>query len=115
VQVGSSGGSTAVEQVTLTNPLASLYRIRVIGFAVPTGSTAYDLVDSYVLPSLGTVTANDVNADHPSGSSWSPTATLTVNGQPGPGRNITGTLTVQTDAGVTVGSGSLVVESVISP
>jgi subtilisin family serine protease len=115
VQVGSSGGSTAVEQVTLTNPVASLYRIRVIGFAVPTGSTAYDLVDSYVLPSLGTVTANDVNADHPSGSSWSPTATLTVNGQPGPGRNITGTLTVQTDAGVTVGSGSLVVESVISP
>ena len=115
VQVGSSGGATAVEQVTLNNPVASLYRIRIIGFSVPTGSTAYDLVDSFVLPSLGTLTGNDSNADHPSGSSWSPTATLTVNGQPGPGRNITGTLTVQTDAGATVGSGSLVVDSVISP
>ena len=112
VQVASSGGSTAVEQVTLTNPVASLYRIRIIGFAVPTGSTAYDLVDSYVLPSLGTLSASDADASHPSGSSWSPTATLTVNGQPGAGRKLTGTLTVQTDAGVTVGSGSLVVESV---
>jgi hypothetical protein len=50
-----------------------------------------------------------------SGSSWSPTAVLTVNAQPGPGRTITGTLTVQTDAGVTVCSGSLVVNSVTSP
>ncbi len=59
VQVGSSGGATAVEQVTLANPVAALYRILVDGFAVPSGSTAYDLVDSYVQPALGTLTSND--------------------------------------------------------
>jgi subtilisin family serine protease len=112
VQVGSSGGATAVEQVTLANPVASLYRIRVVGFAVPSGSTAYDLVDSYVLPSLGSLTSADANADHPSGSSWAPTATLTVTGLPGAGRKVTGTLTVQTDAGVTIGSGSLVIDTI---
>ena len=45
----------------------------------------------------GSLTSADADADHPSGSSWSPTATLTVNGQPGAGRKITGTLRVQTE------------------
>ena len=112
VLVGASGGATSVEQVRLVNPAASLYRIEVDGYSVPSGSTAYDLVDSYVLPALGSLTSNDSNAVHPSGSSWSPTATLTVNAQPGAGRTITGTLSVQTDAGVTVGSGAVVVQSV---
>ena len=101
--------------MTLVNPVAALYRIEVDGFSVPSGSTAYDLVDSYVWPALGTLTSNDANASHPSGSSWAPTATLTVNGEPGAGRKTTGTLTVQTDAGVTVGSGSLVVDAVSRP
>ena len=115
VLVGASGGSTAVEQVTLTNPVAALYRIEVDGFSVPSGSTAYDLVDSYVQPALGSLTSNDVDASHPSGSSWSPTATLTVSAEPGAGRKLTGTLSVQTDAGVTVGSGSLIVDTVTQP
>jgi subtilisin family serine protease len=115
VLVGSSGGATAVEQVTLTNPPAALYRIEVDGFSVPSGSTAYDLVDSYVSPALGSLTSNDADANHPSGSSWTPTATLTVTGEPGAGRKITGTLTVQTDAGVTVGAGSLIVDTVTQP
>ena len=57
-------------------------------------------------------------ADHaPSavGASWSPTATLTVSAEPGAGRKLTGTLSVQTDAGVTVGSGSLIVDTVTQP
>ena len=115
VLVGASGGSTAVEQVTLSNPVAALYRIEVDGFSVPSGSTAYDLVDSYVQPALGSLTSNDVDASHPSGSSWSPTATLTVSAEPGAGRKLTGTLSVQTDAGVTVGSGSLTVDTVTQP
>jgi hypothetical protein len=65
-----------------------------------------------VSPALGSLVSNDTNAVRASGSTWSPTAVLTVNAQPGAGRNITGTLTVQTDAGVTVGSGTLVVNSV---
>jgi hypothetical protein len=112
VTVGSSAGATAVELVTLTNPPAGLYRLRIDGFSVPDGTTAYDLVDSYVSAALGSLTTSDPNANHPSGSSWNPTATLTAAGQPGPGRKLTGTLTVQTDTGITVGAGSLVVDTV---
>jgi subtilisin family serine protease len=112
VLVGSSGGSTAVEQVTLNNPIAALYRIEMFGFNVPTGSTQYDLTDTYVSAALGNIVSSDANAEHASGTSWSPTATLTVNGQPGAGRKLTGGLSVVTDAGVTVGAGTLVVDSV---
>lgn len=112
VVVGSSTGATSVELVTLVNPPAGLYRLRIDGFAVPDGTTAYDLVDSYVSAALGSLTSSDANANHPSGSSWNPTATLTATGQPGVGRKLTGTLTVQTDTGVTVGAGSLVVDTV---
>lgn len=112
VLVGSSGGSTAVERITLTNPAAALYRIEVDGFNVPSGSTQYDLTDTFVSAALGSVTSTDADAEHPSGSSWTPTATLTVSGLPGAGRRLTGELVVVTDAGVTVGAGALVVESV---
>jgi len=112
VLVGASGGSTAVEQVVLNNPVASLYRIEVDGFSVPSGSTQYDLVDTFVSPAFGSLTSADADADHPSSSSWSPTATLTVGAQPGAGRQLTGRLSVVTDAGVTVGAGTLVVQTV---
>jgi hypothetical protein len=101
-----------VEQVTLNNPGAGLYRILIDGFSVPEETTAYDLVDAYISPALGSLVSTDTDDAHPSGSSWSPTATLTVNGQPGAGRSITGTLTVRTDAGVTIGGASLIVEAV---
>jgi hypothetical protein len=111
-QVGAGTTATSNENVTLANPAAGLYRITLDGFSVPAGTSEVDLVDSYVSAALGSLTSTDANAPHPSGSSWSPTATLTVLAQPGAGRRLTGGLSVVTDAGVTVGTGSLVVESV---
>jgi hypothetical protein len=46
--VGSSGGSTAAEEVNLRNPPAGTYTVRVIGFAVPVGSASFNLF-SWVL------------------------------------------------------------------
>ena len=84
--VGAGSSATSVEQVTLNNPLAALYRIELDGFSVPEGTSEVDVVDSYVAPALGSLTSSDTNAVRPAGSSWSPTATLTVLGQPGAGR-----------------------------
>ncbi len=112
IQRGSGTSASFVERVSINNPAAGLWRILVDGFSVPEGSTSYDLIDTYISAGLGSLTSADADADHPSGSSWTPTGTLTVNGQPGAGRKITGTLRVQTSDGVTVGSGSLVVDSV---
>ena len=41
--VGSSGGATAQEEVNLINPAAGTYTVRVIGFAVPSGSASFNL------------------------------------------------------------------------
>jgi subtilisin family serine protease len=112
VPAGSSGGATSVEQVIINNPAPGQWIILIDGFSVPALTTEYDLVDSYISAALGSLTSSDANASHPSGTSWSPTATLTVNGQPGAGRKITGTLSVRTDADSTIGTGSLVVEAV---
>jgi hypothetical protein len=111
VTVGSSGGATATETVTLANPAAGLYRILIDGFNVPGGSTDFDLVDSWTSAALGSLTSSDTNALHAAGSSYNATATLTVLGQPGAGRLITGTLFVRTEADVTIASGSVVVQS----
>jgi hypothetical protein len=112
VQVGAGTTATSNELVTLTNPAASLYRIVLDGFNVPGGSAEVDLVDSWISSALGSLTSSDTNASHPSGTSFGANATLTVLGQPGAGRTITGTLSVQTDANVVLGTASVVVESV---
>ncbi len=112
VQVGSSGSATSVESVTLTNPQPGAYLIVLDGFAVPAGSTDVDLVDTYVAPSLGSLTSDDPEAPHPAGSTWTPTATLVVNAAPGAGRELHGVLQVKTAAGVVIGTGSLVVDAV---
>ena len=43
VLVGSSGGSTAQEEVNLVNPPAGAYTVRVIAFAVPVGTADFTL------------------------------------------------------------------------
>lgn len=112
VQVGSGTTATATETVTLNNPTEGLYRILIDGFDVPGGSTEFDLTDSWTAAALGSITSTDPDAPHPSGSSFGATTTLTVLGRPGAGRTLTGTLAVRTDANVSIGSGSVVVESI---
>ena len=41
--VGSSGGSTASEEVNLKNPVAGTYTVRVIGYSVPVGAANFNL------------------------------------------------------------------------
>ena len=112
VQVGVSASATSVERVRLNSPPAGDYVILVDGFAVPAGTTEVDLVDTYVAPSLGSLTSSDPVAAHPAGSTWTPTATLTVKAPPAAGRELVGVLQVRTSAGVVIGTGSVIVDAV---
>ncbi|MFI9384850.1 S8 family serine peptidase [Kutzneria sp. NPDC052558] len=112
VQAGTSGGSTAEEQVTIANPAAGLWRVEIDGYAVPAGSTAYDYSDTYVAPSLGAVTVNDTTTARPSGSSWTVTGAVTAGAQPGAGRVLRGELTLVLADGAVVGRSSVIVQSV---
>jgi subtilisin family serine protease len=112
VQAGSSGGPTAEEQVTIKNPAAGHWQVEVDGFAVPGGTTAYDYSDTYVAPSLGTVTVDDSNAVRSSGGSWTVTGAVTAGAQPGAGRVLRGELALVLEDGTVVGRSTVVVQAV---
>ncbi|MDB5857138.1 MAG: peptidase and in kexin sedolisin [Ramlibacter sp.] len=59
--VGSSGGSTASEEVNLRNPAAGTYTVRVLGFAVPTGSANFNLYSW----TLGSTSAGNMTVTAP--------------------------------------------------
>ena len=94
--------------MTLTNPQPAQYRIRVDGFSVPAGSTAYDLVNTWVSPALGNVSASDANALRPAGSSWTASAVITKSAEPGAGRTLIGSVRVVDEGGTTLGTGRIV-------
>lgn len=54
-RVGTSGGSTAAEVVTLKTPTAATYKVRVVGYSVPGGSQNFKL---YTWQTDGTVAGN---------------------------------------------------------
>ena len=109
---GQSADGDAEESVTIANPAAGTWLVRIDGFAVPAGTTTYDYVDIFANPTLGTVVVNDVNASHPSGSSWTADGSVTAQAVPETGRVLLGTVNVVTDGGFSVGSGDVVVEHV---
>jgi subtilisin family serine protease len=82
--VGSSGGSTANEEVNLLNPAAGAYTVRVIGFAVPVGSANFTLFNW----ALGSTDAGNMTVTAP--------ATATLAG--------TGAIGLSFDAGLTSGT-----------
>jgi len=82
--VGSSGGSTASEEVNLLNPAAGAYTVRVIGFAVPVGSANFTLFNW----SLGSTDAGNMTVTAP--------ATATLAG--------TGAIGLSFDAGLAAGT-----------
>ncbi|MGO1050979.1 S8 family serine peptidase [Crossiella sp. CA198] len=97
-QAGSSGGPTATEKVTITDPKAGRWRIEIDGYAVPAGSTAYDYLDLYAAPALGAVEVRDTDQARPSGSTWTVPGTVTARSDLAPGRALRGELQVRTTA-----------------
>ena len=95
----STSGSSE-EFVSVANPAAGLWKVLVDPFAVPAGTTQYDYVDVFANPAFGSVSVADVSALHPSGSSWTATATATANAAPASGRFLRGF--VQVRSGSTV-------------
>lgn len=112
VQAGSNADGDSEESVTISNPAAGLWRVRVDGFSVPAGTTTYKYVDVLSAPSYGSLVVTDANALRPAGSSWTVPGSLTANAAPAPGRVLLGNVEVRTDANVLVGRGDVIVQSV---
>jgi subtilisin family serine protease len=74
VLVGSSGGSTASEEVNFRNPVAGTYTVRVLGFAVPTGAANFNLYSW----TLGTTAAGNMTVTAPAAAVTGQPGTITI-------------------------------------
>ncbi|MFD8495042.1 S8 family serine peptidase [Amycolatopsis sp. NPDC059657] len=112
VQAGSSADGDSEESVTIANPAAGQWVVLIDGFAVPSGSTTYDYLDTFVNPAFGSVVVTDADAARASGSAWTVPGVVTVNAAPAAGRILRGVLSVRTSENVQVGTGTVLVRSV---
>ena len=110
--VVQSADGDSEESVTIANPTAATYQVDVDGFDVPAGTTTYNYVDVFENPALGSVSITDADAVHPGGSSWTVNGSATAGAVPEAGRVLLGTVNVITTAGVSVGRGDVVINSV---
>jgi hypothetical protein len=58
-QVAQSADGDSEESVHIDSPPAGTYTVKVVGYSVPSGSTAYDYRDVFYSPSLGQVTVDE--------------------------------------------------------
>jgi subtilisin family serine protease len=117
VRRGASADGDSEESVTITTNLAAgPWLVVVDGFDVPAGTTSYNYVDVFTkTPSFGSVSVTDANASRPSGSAWTVPGTVTANEAPASGRVLLGNVEARTDGNLLIGSGDVVVQSVVSP
>lgn len=110
--VGQSADGDSEESVTIANPAAGTYTIRIEGYAVPAGTTTYNYIDVFTNAAFGSVSLTDANTLRAAGSSWTVPGSVTANAAPAAGRVLLGNVQVRTDGNVLVGSGDVVVESI---
>jgi hypothetical protein len=113
VLAGQSADGDSEESVTIANPAVGNWLVLVDGFAVPAGTTTYNYVDVFVNPAFGSVSVTDANALRPAGSSWIVPGSVVANTAPAAGRVLLGSVQVRTDTNVLVGSGDVIVQSVV--
>ncbi|MEV1142446.1 S8 family serine peptidase [Micromonospora sp. NPDC049799] len=112
VAAGQSADGDSEESVTVANPAAGAWKVRVEGYAVPAGSTSYRYIDVFTNPAFGSVAVTDANALRASGATWTVPGTVTAKVAPAEGRVLYGNVQVRTDTNILIGSGDVVVRAV---
>ncbi|WP_327355999.1 S8 family serine peptidase [Streptomyces sp. NBC_01304] len=112
--VGSAADGDSEEAVSLAKPAAGTYTIVVDGYAIPSGSTAYDYLDVFFAPSLGQVKVDESKAVKlANGASAQVAAEVVVAGAAPEGRQFFGEVSVLNARGTVAGSGSVKIEKVV--
>ncbi|MEV6736568.1 S8 family serine peptidase [Streptomyces sp. NPDC051104] len=112
-EVGKSADGDSEEAVSVPSPAAGTYTIEIVGYSVPSGSTAYDYRDVFFSPALGSVTV-DGSAPVKLGTGDSATVSGTVTAAaPAPeGREFFGQVQLVNARGTVAGTGSVKIEKV---
>ena len=113
--VGQSADGDSEEAVSIANPAAGTYTVQVIGYSVPSGSTAYDYRDVFFSPALGTVTVDDSTpVKLATGASATVSGSVTALAPAPEGREFFGQVQLVNAHGTVAGLGSVKIEKVTS-
>ncbi|WP_372459933.1 S8 family serine peptidase [Streptomyces anatolicus] len=111
--VGSSAEGDSEETVSLSKPAAGTYTIEVVGYSVPTGSTAYDYRDVFFSGALGKVTVDESKqVKLGSGDSAQVEAKVEAKAPAAEGRELFGEVSLVNAGGTVAGNGSVKIEKV---
>ncbi|MEU9300225.1 S8 family serine peptidase [Streptomyces sp. NPDC048269] len=114
VKVGSSADGDSEEAVSLANPAAGTYTIKVFGYAIPSGSTTYDYRDVYFSAALGSVQVDEAAAVNlANGATAQVSANVLVNSAAPEGRRFFGQVHLLNARGTAAGTGSVKIEKVL--
>ena len=111
-QVARQADGDAEEAVSIPNPEPGTYTVTVDGYSVPSGSTAYDYLDVYYSPVLGSVTVPAAAVTLANGATTTVAGSVTAASVPPAGRSLFGEMAVVTDEGAVVGRGSVAITTV---
>lgn len=110
--VGQAADGDSEESVTLDDPDPGTYYVVIDGYSVPAGSTAYDYLDVFYSPGLGTLDVEGGAIELDTGESATVTGTLTSRAAPAVGRRLFGEMRVLSSEGAVLGTGSVTVAGV---
>lgn len=114
VVVGSAADGDSEEAVSLVNPAAGTYTVKVIGYAVPSGSTAYDYRDVFFSAALGSVQVDESTAVNLANGATAPvSANVLVTAAAPEGRQFFGQVQLLNARGTAAGTGSVQIEKVL--
>ncbi|MFD9389550.1 S8 family serine peptidase [Streptomyces sp. NPDC060000] len=112
-QVAQQADGDSEEAVSIPSPAAGTYTIKVAGYSVPAGTTAYDYLDVFFSSALGTV---NVDGSTPvklgTGASASVSATVTAAAAAPAGRAFFGQVQLVNARGTVAGIGNVAIEKV---
>ncbi|GHI07673.1 serine protease [Streptomyces cellostaticus] len=112
-QVAQSADGDSEEAVSIPSPAAGTYTIKVAGYSIPSGSTAYDYRDVFFSSSLGTVTVDDsAPVKLGTGDSATVTGQVTAAAEAPAGREFFGRVQLVNARGTVAGIGSVKIEKV---
>ncbi len=106
-EVGSDADGDSEESVTLTEPDAGDYTIRVIGYAVPAGTTAYDYLDVFYASALGELSVDSGDVALASGGTAELSGTITPEQAPTGDRYLIGELRILSEEEAVLGTGTV--------
>ncbi len=112
-QVAQAADGDSEEAVSIAKPAAGTYTIEVVGYSVPSGSTAYDYLDVFFSAALGSVTVDESTAVKlGTGDSATVAASVTAAAAAPEGREFFGQVQLLNARGTVAGSGSVKIEKV---